>query len=286
MMKSISKSWEKIDCILCGEQSEAVICWPDEDRGHIVRCRRCDLVYRSPRRREDDQTRHFEEEWTEARPAFQLEDYRTKNLRSIADWILKRHPLPGAILDVGSSYGNLLAQFPVTWKRFGVEPSRTARQISQERLPGANIFPGTLGSAPLPGRIFDVITIVDTIYYLHYPLRDLRRLKNLLKPDGVLIIEAQNFANRGKVYRWVKHAFDDTWMYFYTPKSLEKILNKAGMKLVARFGLPGHRIGSKNYFARIITTAEFVLLEIIKGLSASKLDFMPHFVLVAQPKTR
>jgi 2-polyprenyl-3-methyl-5-hydroxy-6-metoxy-1,4-benzoquinol methylase len=38
----------------------------------------------------------------------------------------------------------------------------------------------------LADESFDVITMVDTIYYLHQPLRDLRRLRGLLKPGGLV----------------------------------------------------------------------------------------------------
>jgi hypothetical protein len=87
----------------------------DPERGHIVRFTVCGLVFRNPRLIENVQIRDFEEEWTESRPAVQLEAYRTKIIRSIADWILRRRSAPGSILDIGSSYGNLLAQFPETF---------------------------------------------------------------------------------------------------------------------------------------------------------------------------
>ena len=247
-----------------------------------MRCTACGLVFRNPRLKENVQTRHFEEEWTESRPAIQLEEYRTKILKSIVDWILRRWPTPGAILDIGSSYGNLLAQFPETWERFGIEPSRTACQIAQRRLPEAQIINGTLATAKLPEKAFDIITLVDSIYYFHHPVRDLSRLPNLLKPNGMVLIEAPNFANRGPVYRWMGHPFDDTWMYFYTPRSLERILKKAGLKVVERIDLPGHQIGSSKFLPRLITLAEFVIFKTVRKLSSNRLDLSPHFVLVAQ----
>lgn len=66
---------EEVDCPIWEEKTETSKVWPDRERGDIVRCNRCDLVYRSPRRREDDQIQHFQEECTEPRPSFQLEDY-------------------------------------------------------------------------------------------------------------------------------------------------------------------------------------------------------------------
>jgi SAM-dependent methyltransferase len=239
------------------------------------------LVYRNPRRKEERQKRHFTEEWTETRSAL-LGEYRTKNLSTIVNWLLTRFPHPGAILDVGSSYGNLLSQFPETWERYGVEPSATASQISQSHLPGANIIRGILADANLPENSFNVVTIVDTIYYLHNPLRDLRRLPSLLKPGGIVLLEAQNFSNRGIVYRLMGRSFDDTWMYFYTPATLKNLLTKAGLKVVGRLDLPGHQVGSQKFLKQFVTWSEFYLLKALKKISAGKLDLAPHFVLVAQ----
>jgi SAM-dependent methyltransferase len=255
----------------------------DPERGNIVRCIECGLVFRNPRLKENVQTRHFEGEWTESRPAVQLEDYRTRSLKGIVDWVLKKCPTPGAMLDIGSSYGNLLAQFPETWERFGIEPSVTACQMAQRRLPEAQIINGTLAAAKLPEKAFDIITLVDSIYYFHQPVRDLSRLPSLLKPNGIVLIEAQNFANRGPVYRWMGHPFDDTWMYFYTPRSMEKILNQAGLNVVDRIDLPGHQIGSSKLSRRFITIAEFASLQIVRKLSFNLFDLTPHFALVARP---
>jgi len=276
-------AWEEVDCIICGKQTETTLVWPDRGRGDIVRCNRCDLVYRNPRRREDDQIKHFQEEWTEARPNFQLEDYRSENLRRLVDWILKWHPSPGAILDIGSSYGTLLEQFPRSWRLFGIEPSHTACQIVRERLPNASIINASLGEARLADESFDVITMVDMIYYLHQPIRDLGRLRGLLKAGGLVLVESPNFANRGRVYRWIGHHFDDTWMYFYTPATLEKMLNKAGMQVAGRFDLPGHQIGSPNLWRRLPTRMEFAVLKALRKLTANRFDLGPHFVLAARP---
>jgi SAM-dependent methyltransferase len=282
MRRPLDDPWEEVGCLLCGMKTETRTVWADVQRGPMVRCRRCGLVFRNPRRREEDQTWHFAAEWTEARPAFFLEDYRTRNLKRIVGWILHRHPAPGAILDIGCSYGALLAQFPETWRRVGVDPSSHACRIAGMRLPGGEILPGVLGSVSLPENAFDVITMVDTIYYLPQPIRDLSRLADFLKPGGVILIESPNFTNRGLVYRWMGHAFDDTWMYFYTPRSLESILNRAGLRVVDRLDLPGHRTGSPDGLARFIARVEFTLLDGLRRLSFSKLDFLPHFCLLAQ----
>jgi len=280
-MAKLGLGFETVNCILCGRQTKTAVVWPDEG-GHIVRCCDCDLMFRNPRRREEDIILHFEKEWTEDQTDFSLGDYRTPNLKKIVDWILQRYPVPGRVLDVGCSYGTLLSLFPETWQCFGVEPSKTAFSKAQQRLPQATIFNAALVDADLPEKTFDIITMLDTIYYLSHPLRDLGRFPDLLKPGGVALIEAPNFGNRSKVYRWLGKAFPESWMYFYTPTSLEKILMKSGLKVVGRLDLPGHRTGSSNFAERIITRAEFALLTSLKTMSGGYIDLVPHFVLMAK----
>jgi SAM-dependent methyltransferase len=278
--------WEEIDCIMCGENAPTSIFWHDKARGHIVRCKQCGLVFRTPRRREQSVGQDFAEHWTENRPPFSLLNYRAKSLGEIARWVLHGHPAPGAVLDIGSSYGTLLEMFPESWVRVGIEPSGTACQVARERLPKARIIHSLLGDASLPDELFDVITMVDMVYYLPFPLRDLTVVKRFLKPDGVLIIEAPNFANRGYVYRWLRHPFSDTWMYFYTPASLQRVLHSIGMEMVGRLDLPGARIGSLNLGERLITWAEFGLTKSLRNLSFQRLDLVPHFALMCKLSTK
>jgi SAM-dependent methyltransferase len=278
--------WEEVDCILCGEKGPASVFWPDKGRGDIVRCLRCGLVFRTPRRLEQSIGQDFAEHWTENRPPFFLLDYREHSLGKIARWALHRHPAPGSILDIGSSYGTLLGMFPESWVRVGIEPSGTACRVARERLPKAQIIHSLLGDASLADELFDVITMVDMVYYLPFPLRDLMMVKRLLKPGGVLIIEAQNFANRGYIYRWLRHPFSDTWMYFYTPSSLERVLKKNGMEIVGRIDLPGVRIGSLNLEERLITWAEFALTKALMNLSFQRIDWVPHFVFMCKASTK
>jgi SAM-dependent methyltransferase len=273
--------WEEVGCILCGEKAPSSVFWHDEARGDIVRCLTCGLVFRTPRRLEQSIGQDFIEQWTENRSPFTLLDYRERSLGKIARWILHSHPEPGSIMDIGSSYGTLLGMFPESWVRVGIEPSGTACQVARKRLPNAQIIHSLFGDASLPDASFDVITMVDMVYYLPFPLRDLQRVKRLLKPGGVLIIESQNFANRGYLYRWARHSFCDTWMYFYTPDTLERLLSEAGMKVKARIFLPGHQVGATSRLARFLTWTEYYLTGSIAKISAGRVNLMPHYALEA-----
>lgn len=280
--RSLLEDWEEVYCILCGANPATLIVWPDATRGDIVRCCQCGLLYRNPRRQEEYLRQHFAEEWTEARPAFFLEEYRDYALQRIAGLVKQHHPHPGALLDIGSSYGNLLMQFTPSWRRVGVEPSVRACQIAQQRLPDAQILNCMLAEAIMPEASFDVITMVDTIYYLPHPLSELIRIKNLLRPGGILVIECQNFLNRGLIYRLIGHHYCDNFMYFYNRKSLSKILNKIGMQVIDLSYFPGCGVGNKSQLLKNLLWVEFYTLRMISKVSRGLIDFVPRFVLVAK----
>ena len=156
--------------------------------------------------------------------------------------------------------------------------------ILLKHLPRANIINKTLDRINFPHEYFDVITVIGTIYYLPQPLRDLAHVRKLLKSNGISLIESPNFSNKGYIYRWKNHHFTKTWVYFYTPKSMEKIINLVGMEVVDRIDLPGHRASIGNFSGRIISWIELYITIIIRKISFGMIDIVPRFVLVAVRK--
>ncbi len=68
----------------------------------------------------------------------------------------------------------------------------------------------------------------------------------------MLLIEAQNFTNRGYLYRYLKHPFSDTWMYFFTPATLARILGEMGLKVKAEFFLAWPSGGLQEPIGKIL----------------------------------
>ncbi len=62
--------WEEIDCILCGEKASSSLVWHDKERGDMVRCLTCGLVFRTPRRLDQFVGQFFAEKFTESRDPF------------------------------------------------------------------------------------------------------------------------------------------------------------------------------------------------------------------------
>jgi len=272
---------EYVNCLLCGTRDHEEIIWKDYKNTQIVCCRKCGLVYRNPRNVQSRQEQIFAQEWTEGIGNFFLTNYRSLNLRQIAKYIQREKPR-GCLLDIGCSYGTFFNYFSNSWQLTGIEPSLLASRVAAKRFPHVRIINDTIENVSLPQGEYDVITIIDTIYYLPRPLEVLIKCYNLLKPNGWLLIEAPNFLNRYHFYRLVGHKFSETWMYFYTPRTLGQLLKSVNFELKTIFHILPHSIGSKKKIKKLMSYVEFTFWDILYKASMKRLDLHSHFVTVAK----
>lgn len=273
----LNDNWEEVLCIHCGGGAKLKVIWPDIEYGDIVRCCKCKLIYRSPRRDGKYVSRYFEKDIE----PLMFEESRSHILKMIANWLLSLRPHPGTVLDIGASSGYLLGQFPSKWRRFGVEPSKTACELARTRVPDATFTNELFGAAVYPVQFFDVITMIDASYYLSHPLRELAKVRDLLKPNGIFLLESPNFNNRAFVYRLTSHRFAPTWMYFYVPKTLKRVVEAAGLRIIDRWDLPGNRISSRRWSTKLTMRLEFQLTGVLRKLTYGSVDLVPHFAFLA-----
>ena len=123
--------------------------------------------------------------------------YESVNPDSLHDWMTDLLPEPPAlVLDVGSGTGRDSAWFASKgFDVFAVEPSRAMREIACTLHPSASVcwmndsLPG-LDSTYRKGVSFDMI-LVNAVW-MHLPPgqrpRAFRKLVNLLKPGGIIVI--------------------------------------------------------------------------------------------------
>lgn len=93
---------------------------------------------------------------------------------------------------------------------------------------------------PVPKKYFDYVIILDVIEHLIHPENILEIIKPHLKKDGKVIISVPNIAHASVRWMLFKGGFqytstgilDKTHLHFYTKKSFEEALNKAGLKIL------------------------------------------------------
>jgi len=192
-------------CCICDVEDAAPIAVGEDfeyrtspDTFVAMRCRRCELVYLSPRPAMSELDRIYPSNYH----AFQFSAekfglaYKVRQ-RLEAKRLLqccKHLPANARILDVGCGDGfhlSLLKKFgDPTWKLEGVDASSRAVRAAQNA--GLNVHEGTVQSVGLPSQSFDLILLIATIEHVEDPVDVMFSVRNMLKTGGRVVIVTDN----------------------------------------------------------------------------------------------
>ena len=164
----------------------------------------------------------------------------------------------GSLLDVGCASGIFLEEahargFEVT----GVEPNPRCVDHIRTKM-DCSIIQGSIESAALPPGTFDIIHLGDVLEHFHNPLSVLIRLHDLIKADGVLIINTPNIQSPITRLFQVK---PEEHLYYFSASTLRKMLKKCGFEMNSLYHFdPWRALGplgfsstfSKSFFGNIL----------------------------------
>jgi len=167
----------------------------------------------------DEKKRNIIDEW----------DEQVENFRHIISFLSSYNS--GKILDVGCGPGFLLSGLDNNWEKFGIDISEKATNICKKY---ARVKTGDLISAEYRDDYFDVITMIHVIEHLHEPLKYIGAISNILKVDGLFIIETPDFdsacARRfGENYRMLH---DPGHISLFSALSLIKLLEDNNFEIM------------------------------------------------------
>lgn len=97
----------------------------------------------------------------------------------------------GRLLDIGAWVGGFLAAMSEDFEGTGVEIDADAARVARCR--GFAVEGSPILEAKLPKNQFDVVSLIDVLEHLTDPAANLRRIKEWLKPGGVLYIKVPNY---------------------------------------------------------------------------------------------
>jgi SAM-dependent methyltransferase len=157
-------------------------------------------------------------------------------LFEIAGKRVPAHGLKARVLDVGCFEGALLDQLATRtdWMLSGVEPNPKAAAVA--RAKGHTVWQAGAEDvmAVVPGGSrFDLIFLSQVIEHVQDPLGVVRRLKELLRPEGMLVLSTPNLDAKQI------ELFGPTWAHWHLPyhralfsrQAMRKLAEQAGMRL-------------------------------------------------------
>jgi SAM-dependent methyltransferase len=248
-LRDVKLQTETVGCGLCGScegarlYTERYLLGLSAVELGINRCRKCSLVYVSPRLTPVSTQLVYE---LDAGQTISREYCWDGDLseRRFAPLLQRLAQLarPGALLDVGCGGGQFLrvAQRTGRWRVTGVEPMSDA--ASQAQLySGGDVRCATLDAAGFSDGSFEVITMLGVLEHLHDPVATLRLARTLLKTGGVLAAYVPNFhylalKDAGPICyartrRWTQ-LHPQEHLFHYTPATLREILHAAGFDVL------------------------------------------------------
>lgn len=269
-------------CQICGSADPALEF--EDPPFKIVRCRRCELVWVTPRY-EDDAIHELYDEtyWKSDSP-------KTKGYASYADeapLYLKTFELrmrfveswarpPARVLDVGCAAGYFLrVARQHGYDCWGVEVSAAIAHQAQAALGEERVHVGMLESAPpdrfAPGS-FDLVTMWDVIEHVPDPQALLRQAAALLKPGGHLVLETQNVDSRfasllGSRWHHYKH---EEHIYHFNPLSVRRLLEQTGFEVEELTSAFGGKYVSFGFIAERAARLNRVVSTVLSPLSLLK----------------
>lgn len=178
---------ECIPCPLCQHERCRPLFVHGEEQH--VRCLRCGLIYVNPRQVRGEIEAFYGEEYYALGQKIDYEA-RVGFFAGVAAR-LESQVRPGRLLDIGCGYGQfLLACRQRGWQVAGVELGAAA--CARAREAGLEVFCGTLAQAGYPENNFDVVTLWNVLDHLAEPLAEVREIRRVLRPGGLICFRVPN----------------------------------------------------------------------------------------------
>jgi len=136
----------------------------------------------------------------------------------------------GRILDIGCGMGDFLSAVKENWDKYGLEVSKHA---ANEAKKYGKISIGSLEEVSYEDEYFDVIVMYHVIEHLKKPEDYITKARNILKPNGILIIGTPDFdgAMAEKFAENYRLLYDKTHISLFSRISLRHFLEDFGFEI-------------------------------------------------------
>jgi len=237
-------------CLLCGSATASLVFHGPDRLYHtttqefdVVRCGGCGMLRLDPQPPPEELRRYYPGNYwfaPDASAAGRLEEaWRRLVLRDHVRFVtqaLRGSKASGQVLDVGCGGGLFLGMLRERGYRVvGLDFSAEAAAVAWRRQQTPAVV-AEFANSPLRAGSFAAITMFHVMEHLPDPLRYVEAARDLLAPDGRLIIQVPNAASwQSRVLRGAWNGMDvPRHLFDFRDSDLEKLLERGGFRVVRR----------------------------------------------------
>lgn len=225
---------KNIPCNLCGTINIGARPILKIDSHPIIKCKKCGLVYIDHEfTKEELESFYTSENYPYLEKGIHIMERRSfihakRELNMIRKYVRK-----GKLLDVGCAAGFFLKiAKDYGFEPFGVDISDHLSKLARERYE-LNVTTGILEDTNFKSDFFDVITLFSVLEHVPDPLGTLKTINRVIKKEGLLLVKVPNYNRVFFRLNWKKDPiWDRVHLFYFTPKTLTKLLKKAGFKIL------------------------------------------------------
>jgi 2-polyprenyl-3-methyl-5-hydroxy-6-metoxy-1,4-benzoquinol methylase len=143
-----------------------------------------------------------------------------------------------SVFDIGFGYAQALLYFKSKGIDVsGLEPSPEC--VKYARSKGLNVYETRIDDFKITkGKKFDVVLMLNVLEHLSNPQETLKSIKkNLINPEGILVIEVPNDFNDFQITAVAEHNLDEWWvcpphhLNYFSTSSLKLLLEKCDFEI-------------------------------------------------------
>lgn len=173
--------------------------------------------------------------------------------------VVRRLPASCTCLDVGCGVGHVLRILPSSFKRFGVDYSRTSLSLVRRRLGrDALLIQGSVMSLPFADATFDLVTCFEVLEHLQDDEGTIKEIARVLKAEGTLLLSVPSeyyFEEYKALIGHYRH---------YSPQALAELLGRTAIEVVEHLN-SYRRFNCLYFYAYFAMAGTNVLLNRITG---------------------
>lgn len=275
-------------CVVCNHKQNKILSYKNFD---YFKCINCGLVSTYPLPSKKEIKNHYKKEFNKGNYKFlrlyskQYQKVYSGFLSEIEKYLINEGKSLNKlkILDIGCFTGDFLLLASIEGADvWGIELQKEAVRIADKKLPG-RIKEKNISDNPFKKQKFDIITMFGLIEHIENPQKTIHEIKNMLKKDGILVIQTPNIDSvLAKLlqkywppYTPVEH------IHLFGKKSINKILNNNDLQI--KFSKNHYKVLPIAYVYNMLTVFGPEIkkiiskIEIIYDIKKSKIS-LPFYI--------